>query len=200
MASETSQMHDRLVELQSNIESITTDFADLCVDHESKENEIDDLKKQLEDQKKENERLKEEIELQKDEIYKLQCPIMMQDMIDYLKKKIQELEEENEKYKLRNDRLFHENHDLDCLRGLDYCKIQKLEKETQDQKQKIEKLAGIISNLQDSNGIYSDKIDDLKTNLRKMMQHAATYYKRYKRATNQAWTEEEDKFYFNLTN
>lgn len=142
MTSETTEMHNRLSTLQSDIESITSDFADLCVRSDKDEKElkskIEQLQKQLEEQKKENERLKEEIESQKDKIYKYETEIMMIDEIDYLKSQKKELEEKIEALELRNTRLFHENHDFSHSNRFTACENDRLKKEIEDLKAKCD--------------------------------------------------------------
>lgn len=91
------------------------------------------------------ERLKEEIEKQKDMIYKLQMGSDWEEYVDDSESKKdpkktdrKTLEEENANLRLRNCRLFHENHDLDCLRGLDHCEIERLKKENEKKEAMIE--------------------------------------------------------------
>lgn len=142
MASETTEIHVRLSVLQSDIESITSDFADLCVrsdkDEKELQSKIEELQKQLDEQKKENERLKEEIESQKDKIYKYETEIMMIDEIDSLKLQKKELEEKIEALELRNTRLFHENHDFSHSKRLTDCENDRLKKEIEELKAKCD--------------------------------------------------------------
>lgn len=142
MASETTQMYNRLTALRCELDHFTNDFDKFCVnsgkDEKELKSKIEQLQKQLEEQKKENERLKEEIESQKDKIYKYETEIMMIDEIDYLKSQKKELEEKIEALELRNKRLFHENHDFSHSNRLTACENDRLKKEIEELKAKCD--------------------------------------------------------------